>query len=439
MYKETMQLTILVEGWVKYPHSYALVNVYQLLALHKKQGVKLLFKEKPPYQESWPVLDDLTGIILTEEESRTLSSIKRWNGKERVDIVYRISFPFDISSTTAEFSSLHNAPKNINPLFTIPKPVLVFYTAEFQTFKDSYFHGGSAKDFIERCHERKVIPVTPSTWSAQALIREKYEPLIIHHGVDIEKYRPLCLDEDVFDRDAFRDEKLGIPKNAFAFLNVGAMTGNKNIIAIIKAWYRLSILNDNVYLILKGIGDLYSCQKNINDCVKLLKQHGVIDKKQLCKLINRIIYIDELYTYSDMCKLYNAVDCYVSPYLAEGFNMPVLEAAACGLPLIVSKGGSTDDFTNEKFAKYPISLVHTEKTGERMILVDDMSLENTMLELVNDEEFCRQARKHGPAFVRDNFTWDKVTDKLLYFLEYILPDPSKNKIDMYRLPLLCRP
>ena len=37
-------------------------------------------------------------------------------------------------------------------------------------------------------------------------------------------------------------------------------------------------------------------------------------------------------------------DCYVSPYRAEGFNLPVLEAIACGTPVIVTEGGATDDF-----------------------------------------------------------------------------------------------
>ena len=45
-------------------------------------------------------------------------------------------------------------------------------------------------------------------------------------------------------------------------------------------------------------------------------------------------------------------DVYVSPYKAEGFNLPVLESMALGVPVIVTSGGPTDDFTNSKFAKY---------------------------------------------------------------------------------------
>jgi hypothetical protein len=49
-------------------------------------------------------------------------------------------------------------------------------------------------------------------------------------------------------------------------------------------------------------------------------------------------------------ELFALADAYVSPYRAEGFNLPVLEAIACGLPVIVSTGGATDDFCPEPLA-----------------------------------------------------------------------------------------
>ena len=58
----------------------------------------------------------------------------------------------------------------------------------------------------------------------------------------------------------------------------------------------------------------------------------------------RIVYIDEELTTADMAALYRACDALVHPYRGEGFGMPVLEAMACGLPVIVTAGGPTDEF-----------------------------------------------------------------------------------------------
>lgn len=58
-----------------------------------------------------------------------------------------------------------------------------------------------------------------------------------------------------------------------------------------------------------------------------------------------------------LAKLYQASDALVAPYRAEGFNLPVLEGLACGLPaIIISKGGPTYAFTD------PTIALHVEAT-----------------------------------------------------------------------------
>src|SRR5439155_23180433 len=61
-------------------------------------------------------------------------------------------------------------------------------------------------------------------------------------------------------------------------------------------------------------------------------------------------YTGDTLHFAYMPTIYQLDDAYVSPYMAEGFNMPVLEAASCGCPVIVTAGGSTDDFTTDDFA-----------------------------------------------------------------------------------------
>jgi glycosyltransferase involved in cell wall biosynthesis len=50
---------------------------------------------------------------------------------------------------------------------------------------------------------------------------------------------------------------------------------------------------------------------------------------------------------SQLNALYNVADAYVTPYRAEGFNLPALEAQTCGTPVIATQGGATEDFLSE--------------------------------------------------------------------------------------------
>lgn len=45
--------------------------------------------------------------------------------------------------------------------------------------------------------------------------------------------------------------------------------------------------------------------------------------------------------------LYRSVDCFVLPTRGEGWGMPILEAMACGLPVIATKWSSQNDFMTE--------------------------------------------------------------------------------------------
>jgi glycosyltransferase involved in cell wall biosynthesis len=57
-----------------------------------------------------------------------------------------------------------------------------------------------------------------------------------------------------------------------------------------------------------------------------------------------------LLTEDEMAGLYTACDVLVHPYRGEGFGLPILEAMACGLPVIVTNGGAALDFCAPPYA-----------------------------------------------------------------------------------------
>jgi len=410
----TLKMKVLVEGWLTYPHSYSIVNVYQLLALAKLPQLELYISELEPYREEWRKFKTVCNTVITAEEQKVLDNLERYDGKKSVDLVYRIAYPYDLSYSRGVYSD--NLYKKV--------PLILFYTAEFQKLTEKNFVNGDANDFIKRCFDKRILPVTPSNYSAEALRKKKFDPLVIPHGVDVEKYKPLIGSE----RDEFRD-LYDIPQDAFVFLNVGAMTGNKNVKLILKSFYKISLFKENVYLVLKGIGDLYATKENVNTALKQLVKDGSIPKKQWRSISHRLVYIDELYSYKEMCTLYNSCDCYLSPYLAEGFNLPVLESIACGTPVIVSKGGPTDDFTTNDFARYPKTFQCKSENDEIYLVVDEGSLQEKMLEMMEDTNYRAKAKIVGPAFVKRKFTWKHVAEKMFNFFDFITPDIMPNMIN----------
>jgi hypothetical protein len=58
----------------------------------------------------------------------------------------------------------------------------------------------------------------------------------------------------------------------------------------------------------------------------------------------RIVLIDDDLPGDEIASLYRSCHVLVAPYRGEGFAMPVLEAMACGLPVITTAGGPTDEF-----------------------------------------------------------------------------------------------
>jgi glycosyltransferase involved in cell wall biosynthesis len=182
--------------------------------------------------------------------------------------------------------------------------------------------------------------ITPSRWCALAYERFGLAPERIHvvpHGVDRDVLRA-----DVGRRAAAR-VALEIEDHEQVFLSVGAMTPNKGIDLLFAAFARLAARRPGVRLVLKGADDLFPSR----DMVKAALNELPPGEREI--VLRRMIYTGSTYSSRKMADLYRAADVYVAPYRAEGFNLPVLEAAACGVPVICTSGGPTDEFTDASF------------------------------------------------------------------------------------------
>jgi glycosyltransferase involved in cell wall biosynthesis len=101
---------------------------------------------------------------------------------------------------------------------------------------------------------------------------------------------------------------------------------------------------------------------------------------------------------SEVLSLYEEADVFVYPSLYEGFGLPVLEAMACGCPVIASNVSSLP-----------------EVVGEAGLLVDPYdvkALAQAMLTVLEDDELKREMSRKGIAQAQ-KFSWEKAGAELL--------------------------
>jgi glycosyltransferase involved in cell wall biosynthesis len=174
----------------------------------------------------------------------------------------------------------------------------------------------------------KVKVMTPSRWSADGFKRAGFGPerlFIVPDGVDTEIFHPMPE-----ERDRIR-HRLSLGPDDFVFLAVGAMTGNKGMDLLARSFGEVQRKYPRARLLLKGIDTLYDSKGMLFSALEAL-----LAEKQ--RIVQKIRYIGAPFSFREMALLYQAADLFVSPYRAEGFNIPTLEVAACGLPVTCTRG-----------------------------------------------------------------------------------------------------
>ncbi|MEG4586496.1 glycosyltransferase [Microcoleus sp. MOSTC5] len=287
----------------------------------------------------------------------------------------------------------------------------MFATTKWGILHNENFRITGAASLREGHSNSDIIIITPSHWSKTGFIRSGANPdrtIVIPCGTDPNIYKPLTKSE----REALR-KQLGW--DGFVFLNVGAGSPNKGIDLLLKAFAVVVESYPAARLVLKGEESIYESDSLIAQNLDEL----TFDEAE--KVLPRMAYIGETLPFAKMAQLYQAADAYVSLYLAEGFNLPALEAIACGLPLICTKGGPTDDFTTPDFAWHVESTFQEGTSNDRPIFRLMPDLEHSialMKNIIEQPELCDRSREAGPKFVASGFTWKHVADQLL---EVLLP------------------
>jgi glycosyltransferase involved in cell wall biosynthesis len=220
---------------------------------------------------------------------------------------------------------------------------------------------------------------------------------VVPNGVDLEVFRP-----------EGPESELDGAGGGLRLLFVGGTIARKGPDVLLEAYRRAFAGRHDVTLVVKDVGAA-TFYKHVSAAGSLFGEHG--------DALPRVVYLTEDLDREGLAALYRSCDALVHPYRGEGFAMPVLEAMACGLPVVVTGGGPTDEFCPES-ASWRIAssrVVHDEAKVAHLETVErPWTLEPDVDDLVRilgelDADQVEVARRGAAArTAAEAYSWDAV-------------------------------
>ena len=213
------------------------------------------------------------------------------------------------------------------------------------------------------------------------------------------------------------------------FLNVSEVNARKNVVGLLRAWTKATNAADDAILILKlGIGDKDQLNRFRSKIEGLRLESG----KTLAEAAP-VHFLHDLYSDTEMPRLYSTATHYCSMSFGEGWDQPTMEAAACGLRLIVPNHAAYTCYLDSSVASLIRSReIRVHWTGDR----DTGALfENARWWEPDEDEAAAYIRSAiegrdagmptAQSRILQSFTWEKAVRRLREILSEF--DPPRKR------------
>jgi glycosyltransferase involved in cell wall biosynthesis len=310
-----------------------------------------------------PISEDILSHFGPHMENRVLKPRKFW-------LTARVSLEFLLRKPDI-FLGLNQAL----PIFHPMKTIIFVYDLAFEHFPNCYLDSFNKLSWQTRYavyHSDKIVAISYSTKNnlikLYGIRGEKIE--VNYPGVD-----SIFTPQSRMEINRIR-EKYGLKVPYFLF--VGSLKPIKNIPRIIEGFYRfLKQMKTPYQLVL--VGSDFWLDKEIPRRIKQLK---------LKKEVLNLGYLPR----EELPGIYSGAIAFISPSLYEGFGIPLLEAMACGMPIVTSNVGSMPEVVDN--AALLVDPKDTDEISEAFIkIAKSRNLQDTL-------------KKRGLERVK-NFSWEK--------------------------------
>jgi len=281
-------------------------------------------------------------------------------------------------------------PSHVMPKFSPKKTVMTVHDLGYERYPEVY--SKFARNYLRKNYrfaaQHAVKIITPTEFTKKELISlyhiksEKVE--IVSMAYNDKIFRKI--DDNKKINDVLKKYKIKKPYLLF----VGRLETKKGLQTLLKAFTLIPnnlITNNSITLNLVLAGG---------------RGYGYKDLKPLISDLKSVKELGYLKNESDRAVLYNAAEIFVFPSLYEGFGIPLLEAMACGTPVIASNIETLKEVGGDSAQFF--------KVGE----AEDLA--KKIKEVLEDHELRQKMIRRGSEHVK-NFSWQKCAEKTLKILE----------------------
>ncbi len=199
---------------------------------------------------------------------------------------------------------------------------------------------------------------------------DKTKTQVIYNGVDINNFRPVNKNES--------RTKLGLPKNRKIVLSVRRLVYKNGLGTLIESVPKVAKKHPDVLFVVAGKGP---SRKLIEDRIKEL---GISQNITLAGFVP-----DEL-----LPAYYDAADYFILPSASgEGLPLVLLEAMACGLPVIATAVGGTPE------------IIKHMKNGVLVPPIDPEAMAEATSKLLSETKLGKTMGEEARRNVEANYTW----------------------------------
>lgn len=205
---------------------------------------------------------------------------------------------------------------------------------------------------------------------------------VVLNGVDTISFRPFEVDSDLTQR----------------ILKIDGRNQDK-ILLFVKP-----IEPRNLHGVLKALHFVKKANRSFTLAVvwdKPSGEYGALIESLIKKfsLKDNVVFTGKI-PYDYMPYVYNSSDMLMSPYLIRGLSLTILEAMACGVPVISSNTVDQEQIINNV-------------TGCRVDPHNPHQIADKIIMLLEDEGLCKRIGDAAKRFVVENFSWDVATDQII--------------------------